>query len=65
MLDTILQVWDTISPVIVPVLVTVGGATGISIFTPNSSTIKILDILLTILNAISGNLHKNKNKDDK
>lgn len=63
MFETIIQAWDAISPVVVPVLVTVGGATGISIFTPNSHTMKIVDILLKVLNAVSGNVLKNKNKD--
>ena len=63
MLDTIFQVWDTVSPIALPILATVGSATGISIFTKNSSSNKIWHIVLTILNAVSGNVLKNKNKD--
>ena len=62
MLDTIFQVWDNIAPVVIPVLATVGGATGISIFTKNSSKYKIWHIILQVLNALSGNVLNNKNK---
>ena len=65
MFEIIFGIWDAVEPVVVPLLVTVGTATGISIFTPNSSTIKIIDIILKVLNAISGNILQNKNKDDK
>ena len=63
MLDTIFQIWDAISPVVVPSLAGVGLATGFSIFTPNSHSNKILHIILQVLNAISGNILRNKNRD--
>lgn len=62
MLEIIFGIWDAVEPVVVPLLVTVGTATGISIFTPNSHPSRILDIVLRILNAVAGNIHKNKNK---
>ena len=65
MFEIMFGIWDAVEPVVVPLLVTVGTATGVSIFTPNSSTIKIIDIILKVLNAISGNILQNKNKDDK
>ena len=65
MFEIMFGIWDAVEPVVVPLLVTVGTATGVSILTPNSSTIKIIDIILKVLNAISGNILQNKNKDDK
>ena len=65
MFEIIFGIWDAVEPVVVPLLVTVGAATGISIFTPNSHSSRILNIVLRILNAVAGNVHKNKNKDDK
>ena len=62
MFEFIFGIWDAVEPVVVPLLITVGTATGISIFTPNSHSSRILDIVLRILNAVAGNIHKNKNK---
>jgi len=61
MLETFFKLWETVAPVLVPILATVGGATSISIWTPNSSVYKIIDILLKLLNALSGNVKNNKN----
>ena len=65
MYEIIFGIWDAIEPAVVPLLVTVGAATGISIFTPNSHSSRILNIVFIILNAVSGNILQNKNKDDK
>ena len=61
MIDMLFQIWDAAAPVLLPVLTTVGAATGISIFTPNSSQNKILNLILDILNRLSGNVLNNKN----
>ena len=61
MFDMIIQIWEAVEPVVVPLAVTSLGATGLTIFAPNSHSVKIFDVVLKVLNAVAGNIHKNKN----
>lgn len=61
MLGFILSVVEYIAPV----TAVVTAATGITAVTATKSDDKIIGIILKVLNVISGNVMRNKNKDDR
>lgn len=62
-METLIEIWNMVSLYLVPVMGVVTAATAITAITPTKSDDKVIDVILTVLNVLAGNVLNNKNAD--